>query len=87
MGIDLWFSTRFVSQRPPILKVKVLNFKSIKVRGFDAEKCGFLVHMDPEFRFQIFKSLNYSPGRNFEVKGTKLAPDVHLSKLLKKHKI
>jgi len=59
MGVDLWFSTRFVSQRPPILKVKVLNFKSIKVTCFDAEKSGFLVHMDPEFWFKIFKRLSW----------------------------
>ena len=31
MGIDLWFETSFVSHRPPILKVKVLNFKFIMV--------------------------------------------------------
>ena len=55
MGIDLWSGTRFVACRPPILKVKVLNFKSIKVTRFPGEKSGFPVHMDPEFQFKDFK--------------------------------
>ena len=34
MGIILWLKTRFVLKSPPILKVKVLNFKLIKVTCF-----------------------------------------------------
>ena len=79
MGIDLWFSSRFFAQRPPIFKDKVLDFKSIKVTCFPGKKSGFLGHMDLEFGF---KSLNSSPGYNFEATGTKLGSNVHLSKLL-----
>ena len=60
MGIDLWLKTRFVLQSPPILKVKVLNFKSIKVTCFAVKNPGFPVHKDPEFRFKIFKQLSWS---------------------------
>ena len=58
MGIDLWLKTRFVLQSPPILKVKVLNLKSIKVTCFGAKKSGFPVHKDQEFQFKIFKQLS-----------------------------
>ena len=58
MGIDLWFPSRFFAQRPPIFKVNVLNFKSIKVTCFAAKKPGFPVQTDPEFRFKIFKCLS-----------------------------
>ena len=40
MGIDLWLKTCFVTQRPLILKVNVLNFKSIKVTRFAVKKSG-----------------------------------------------
>ena len=81
MGINLWFSKRFVSQRPRILKVKVLDFKSIKVTSFAAEKSGFPAHTDPEFRFKIF---NDSPDHNFEAKHTKFGSNVQIGKLLLK---
>ena len=79
MGIDLWFSSRFFAQRPPIFNDKVLNFKSIKVTCFPEKNL--------DFRFERIqnsglKYLNNSPGRNFEAKGTKLRSNVHLSKLL-----
>ena len=68
MGIDLWFKTSFVANRPSFLKVKVLNFKFIKVT-FNAEK-------NPDFRFPWIRksglnSLNDSPGRPFGAGGTK----------------
>ena len=59
MGIDLWFKTRFVMQRPPIFKVNVLNFKSIKVTCFAIKKSGFLVHLDPGCHFKVFKQLSW----------------------------
>ena len=68
MGIDLWLKTRFVLQSPPILKVKVLNFKSIKVICFVVKNPDFLVK---QIRNSGLKSLNNSPGRNFGAEGTK----------------
>ena len=50
MGIDLWLKTHFVLQRPPILKVKVLKFKSIKVTCFAAKKTGFPVQPGEKIR-------------------------------------
>ena len=79
MGIDLWLKTRFSAHRPSILKVKVLDFKSIKVTSFAAEKSGFPAHMDLEFRFKIF---NDSPDHNFEAKHTKFGSNVQIGKLL-----
>ena len=81
MGIDLWFYSRFVSQRAPILKVKVLNSKSIKVTCFAAEKSGF--------RFTLIwnsglKSLNDAPGCSFGAEGIKFGSNMQLSKLILK---
>ena len=49
LGIDLWFKTRFVMQRPPIFKVNVLNFKSIM---FAVKKSGYPVHPDQKIIFK-----------------------------------
>ena len=51
---------RFVLLRPPILKVKVLIFKTIKVTCFAAEKSGIPVHMDPEFRSKTLEQFSWS---------------------------
>ena len=81
MGIDLWFKTRFVMQRPPIFKVNVLNFKSIKVTCFAIK--------NPDFWFiwirdAILKFSNSSPGRNLEANDIKFGSNTQLSKLLLK---
>ena len=50
MGIDLWFRANIYAPRPPILKVKVLKLKSIKVTCFAAKKPGFPVQPDEKIR-------------------------------------
>ena len=84
MGIDR-FETHFVGNRPPILKVKVLNSMFIKVTCNDAEKSGCPVNTASEFRYEI--CINDSYGSNFEAKCTKLGSILQLSKLLLKHGI
>ena len=64
MGINLSFYPRFVSQRPPILEVDVLNFKSIKVTCFAAEKFQFPVLKDLEFRIRVTENPDFSPGKH-----------------------
>ena len=50
MGIDLWFRTNISAPRPPILKVKVLNFPSIWGMCLNAKKSGFPVQPDEKIR-------------------------------------
>ena len=59
MGIDLWFKTRFVMQKPPIFKVNVLNYKSIKVTRYAVKESEIPVHVDPGFHFKVFKKLSW----------------------------
>ena len=46
----MWFVTRYVAHRPSILKVKVLNFRYIKVTCNAAKKPGFPVKPDEKIR-------------------------------------
>ena len=61
------------------LKSYGVNLTSIKVKCFATEKSGFLVHTDPEIRYELF---NYSPGWKLGAEGTKLGSNIQLSKLL-----
>ena len=46
----MWFGTRYVAHRPSILKVKVFNFRYIKVTCNAAKKPGFPVKPDEKIR-------------------------------------
>ena len=81
MGIDLWFETRFFAHRPPILEVKVLNFKCIKLH--------ILPHKNSYFWFiwirdAILKFSNSSPGLNLKANDIIFGSNNQLSKLLLK---
>ena len=50
MGIDLWFRTNISAPRPPILKVKVLNFPSLWGICLNAKMSGFPGQPDEKIR-------------------------------------
>ena len=81
MGIDLWLKTRFLTQRPLIFKVNVLNFKAIEVKRFAEKKSGFPVHPAPGCHL---KFSNSSPGHNLKANDMKFGSNTQLSKLLLK---